>query len=173
MELLLGAGAARDRRLRWSGHEGWRHLVTVDHSDAHRPDVVCDLETPPYPFADESVEEIHAYEVLEHLGDQGDWRTFFAQFSELWRLLVPYGFLAATVPADGPGVWGDPSHRRVINRMTLAFLNQEEYVRQIGVTRMTDFRPWYKADFQAVHLAERLGSFEFVLQAMKPARGAA
>ena len=175
MELLFGAGARHDRRLRWPGHADWTHCVTVDHSPAHRPAVLADLEHPPYPFATDSADEIHAYEVLEHLGDQGDWRTFFAQFSECWRILKPGGFLAATCPRQGsPWVWGDPSHRRQISRESLTFLSQAEYAKQVGVTAMSDFRPWYAADFDLV-CAENLDadSFGFVLQAVKPARVAA
>ena len=36
------------------------------------------------PFEDARLDEIHADEVLEHVGAPGDWRTFFAQFVELW-----------------------------------------------------------------------------------------
>jgi hypothetical protein len=165
VELLFGAGARRDRRLKWPGHEGWTRLVSVDQTPAHRPDVVCDLEFPPYPFASDSADEIHAYEVLEHLGQQGDWRAFFAQFS---------GYLAGTCPAPtSPWAWGDPSHRRVISTEALTFLNQRQYAEQIGVTSMSDFRPWYRADFEPRVLEERDGTFCFVLEAIKPSRIAA
>jgi SAM-dependent methyltransferase len=171
MELLLGAGASRDRRLKWGGHDAWTHLVTLDQSAAHAPDVVHDLEQLPYPFASDSMDEIHAYEVLEHIGQQGDWRTFFAQFSELWRILTPGGFLAGTCPSyQSAWAWGDPSHRRVITAGTLVFLNQAEYARQIGVTAMSDFRPWYHADFEPAHIEETSESLTFILQAIKPAR---
>lgn len=174
MELLFGAGARAQRRLAWPGHEEWTRLVRVDHSSAHRPDVVCDLEFPPYPFTDDCADEIHAYEVFEHLGDQGDWRAFFAQFAECWRLLKPGGFLAGTCPLPtSPWAWGDPSHRRIVSREALTFLNQREYAQQVGVTGMSDFRPWYRADFEPVALDETAESFLFVLQAVKPARLAA
>ena len=174
MELLLGAGARPERRVRWAGHDGWTHCVRVDHSAAHRPDVVCDLEFPPYPFQSDSVDEIHAYEVFEHLGDQGDWRAFFAQFAECWRLLKPGGLLVGTCPTpDSPWAWGDPSHRRLISRESLTFLNQAAYTAQVGVTAMTDFRPWYQADFEPLALHTQADVFTFVLQAVKPARVAA
>ena len=173
MELLFGAGARRNR-LTWPGSTGWTTCIRVDHSAAHRPDVVCDLERPPYPFQSDCADEIHAYEVFEHLGDQGDWRAFFAQFSECWRLLKPRGKLAGTCPrATSPWAWGDPSHRRVISRETLTFLNQREYATQVGVTSMSDFREWYRADFEYVALEETPEQFAFVLEAVKPSRVAA
>lgn len=183
MELLLGCGRSRHRRLGIDGRNGWTHLVTLDHNPDHNPDVLHDLEVLPYPFEDNTFDEIHAYEVLEHLGSLGDWRAFFSQFTELWRILKPGGFLAATCPSYR-SLWafGDPSHRRVINSGTLSFLDQVEYQRQIDERvdkgedplAMSDFRHWFKADFEVawldLHAETTGGTFSFVLQAVKPAR---
>jgi len=107
---------------------------------------------------------------LEHTGAQGDWRFFFAQFSEFYRILKADGLLFATVPAwTGVWAWGDPGHRRVINEGTLVFLSQREYREQVGVTPMTDFRHWYKADFETVaHVMDETNyTFKFILKALK------
>lgn len=172
MELLIGCGAARDRRIAVGGVRDWRQLVTLDHNPEHGPDVVHDLEVLPYPFEAETFDEVHAYEVLEHLGAQGDWRGFLDQFAELWRILRPGGFLAATSPSwRSRWAWGDPSHRRVLSSCSLIFLSQPEYARQVGKTPMSDFRPWYAADFEPVFVREDEERFAFVIQAIKPARG--
>lgn len=119
-------------------------------------------------MSDNYYNEIHAYEVLEHCGAQGDYRLLFAQFSEFWRILKPGGFFFATCPAwHSPWAWGDPSHSRVLTAGTLAFLSQEEYAKQVGVTPMSDFRSIYKADFRAIMVDERTDSLLFVLQAVK------
>lgn len=153
------------------GRKGWEHLVTLDHNADHRPDVVHDLEVLPYPFEEDAFEEIHAYEVLEHLGRQGDWRAYFAQFSELWRILKPGGFLAGTCPSwRSMWAWGDPSHTRVITSGSLVFLDQDQYTRQVGKTPMSDFRFVYKADFKAAWIQEDEEALKFVLQAVKPSR---
>jgi SAM-dependent methyltransferase len=171
VELLLGCGSSRERRIAVNGRTRWTELVTLDFVEDHDPDVVHDLEQLPYPFADDTFQEIHAYEVLEHLGRQGDFRSLLRQFEELWRILKPGGVLAATSPSwRSMWAWGDPGHTRVITSGTLVFLSQAEYARQIGVTAMSDYRPWYRADFQPVHVQEDADHIVYVLQAIKPVR---
>lgn len=154
-ELLLGCGASRYKSLvRPGGDVEWHNLVTLDINPAHEPDVLHDLESLPYPFEADTFSEIHAYEVLEHTGRQGDWQFFFQQFSELWRILKPGGWLIGSVPAwDSEFAFGDPSHSRVLPSPVFAYLCQEEYRKQIGKTMMADFRPFYQADFR-VHLLQ-------------------
>jgi SAM-dependent methyltransferase len=173
--LLLGAGHKRDKVLQspqtpekdFSGGE----LVTLDIDPSVSPDIVHDLDVLPYPFEDNSFDEVHAYEVLEHCGRQGDWKFFFAQFSEIWRILKPGGILCATVPAwDVLWSWGDPGHTRIINDGSLIFLCQPEYVKQSGRTSMTDYRPYYKADFMITAAGTERDTFAFVIEAVKPSR---
>lgn len=172
--LLLGAGSTRDRRVQVNGREDFsgQELVTLDYNDDHKPDVVWDLEDKaPLPFEDNSFDEIHAYEVLEHIGQQGDWVAFFRQFSDYYRVLKPNGVLAASVPDwRNEWAWGDPSHRRIINNGTLVFLDQTEYQKQVGKTAMSDFRFCYKADYERVFTKVLGNSFYFGLRAHKPAR---
>jgi SAM-dependent methyltransferase len=168
MELLLGCGSARDKRIYPHNREHWEHLVTSDNNIAHEPDVVCDLTRTPWPWDDNTFDEVHAYEVLEHLGQQGDYVAFFEQFTEIWRILKPDGLFCASVPSlDSPWLWGDPSHTRVIAPQTLVFLDQEEYGKQVGRTAMSDFRYLYHADFRTVWKSHEGESFCFVLQAKK------
>ena len=169
-QLLIGCGHSREKRMYVSDAKEWEELVTLDHSADCNPDVLHDLETLPYPFADNSFDEIHAYGVLEHLSDQGDYKSFFAQFTEFHRMLKPDGLLLAIVPSEKTNQqWGDPSHRRVINVVTLAFLAQKSY-EECGKTLMTDFRSIYKADFAYMwgKDEESEGLMYFILKAIKP-----
>lgn len=148
--LILGAGSTPEKKIFLPGREKWEgEVVRLDFNSDHKPDIVADLEVLPYGWAlSEEYDEIHAYEVLEHTGQQGDWKFFFAQFSELHRILKPRGKIFASVPRwDKIWAWGDPSHKRVINEGTLTFLSQDNYKQGVGKSAMSDFRFCYKADF--------------------------
>ena len=66
----------------------------------------------PWPWEDSAVEEIRAYDVLEHLADK------IRTLNEAWRVLEPGGLLDFAVPcvylSDGrvnPGAFADPTHK--------------------------------------------------------------
>lgn len=184
MELLLGCGRMRDKRIVTGLGPDWKELITLDHNPDVNPDVLFDLSTigkiigeptrgkfgeAMLPFGDDKFDEIHAYEVLEHIGQQGDYKTFFAQFGEFWRILKPNGLLCATVPMwNNVWAWGDPSHTRIINDGTIVFLSQKCYQEQQGKTAMTDFRNIWTKDFDIHLTTEREGSYIFILRAVKP-----
>lgn len=165
-ELLIGAGHDRKKKVRFAEIGGeFDQLVTLDMQG--NADVIHDLNVLPYPFAENEFNEIHAYEVLEHCGRQGDWRFFFAQFAEFWRILKNKGYLCATVPMwDSPWAWGDPGHTRTLPKEALAFLDQDHY-KQVGKTTATDYRAFYKADFKVIGVNETQHQLAFVLQAHK------
>jgi len=168
-ELLIGCGPNRDKRLKCDESVGWSSLTTLDYNAEHEPDIVWDLTSPSgLPFEANAFDEIHAYEVLEHTGAQGDYRFFFWQFSDFWRVLKPNGHLLVTCPSRH-SVWalGDPSHTRVLQKEMLVFLCQDAYKANVGKNSMSDFRNIYKADFQIVHVAEDQDAFNFVLKAIK------
>lgn len=184
--LILGAG---HRQVRWlplvdgqlNTTEEWPgDVTTLDNNPDVKPDVLHDLNycingKSAMPFQGENwFDEIHAYEVLEHTGTQGDARFFFGQFEDCWRLLKPNGHFYGSVPRyDSMWALGDPSHRRVIPDGSFVFLSQLEYARQCDgpeKTAMSDFRHIYKADFETEFLGRHGESLFFDLRAVKPAR---
>jgi SAM-dependent methyltransferase len=171
--LLLGCGIATEKRISMpDGPKVWMNLITLDINSDMKPDVVWDMESLPLPFPADCFDEIHAYEILEHTGKQGDFRFFFQQFADFWRMLKPGGHFFATVPMwDSPWAWGDPSHTRVIPQSALVFLTQAEYVNQVGKTSMTDFRRWYQADFELIGVDQTEHQLRFVLKATKAENG--
>ncbi len=170
-ELLLGCGSRRIKHLMINDQKDWHDLTTVDYNDKHQPDLVWDLRVTPWPFMGDSFDEIHAYEVMEHLGPQGDYMSFFTQFAEIYRILKPGGHFMATCPSrHSEWAWGDPSHTRLIQPETLIFLNQPTYTRAVGTTAMSDFRDVFTGDFDVVFDKDDKQTHAFVLKAIKPSR---
>jgi hypothetical protein len=135
--LLLGCGKSRDKRMKFEGSKRVGRgspdndftkyeLVTHDINPRTDADVLHDLEEFPYPWKDGEFDEIHAYEVLEHCGWQGDGDFFFKQMHELHRILKEGGYLMITVPAwDSLEMWGCPDHRRALPPQIFQFCNKK------------------------------------------------
>jgi predicted SAM-dependent methyltransferase len=162
---LIGCGRKHDKRLTADGKWTFHNPTTLDYNADHTPNVVWDLHNLPLPFEDSSFDEIHAYEVLEHVGAQGDYKTFFAQFTEFHRLLKTGGYFMATCPSrHSRWAWGDPSHTRILQKEQLHFLSQENYDKEVGKTSMSDFRSIYSADFETHWVEEGQEHFKFILK---------
>ena len=192
-ELLLGCGFSRKKLLGLPGVPlEWKDLVTLDNNEACKPDLRCDLDyfdvvgqwlikhvfsehgykattVNGHMLKDNYFDEVHAYEVLEHLGQQGDAAAFFACFSNIHRILRNNGVLFATVPSRySAWLWGDPSHRRVICAESLAFLSQEVIAKNRAQgTAMSDFSALWTRDFKVLSAQDNHTSFIFCLQAIK------
>lgn len=185
-ELLLGCGHKRDKLMGLDPgtRPEWHNLTTLDCYPECEPDWLWNLNNVPWrgPIKDDNsispakipddyFDEVHAYEVLEHIGHQGNVQEFFEHFGEIYRILKPGGHLFATCPArQSPWLWGDPSHRRVIQQETLIFLDQSQYTRQQGKTAMSDFRHIWKGDFKVIASQDNNVNHIFCLQAVKPSR---
>ena len=171
-ELLIGAGRRHYKRLIWQEQKEWSDLITLDFNAAHKPDVVHDIERLPLPFCNDLFDVVHAYHVLEHVGAQGDWRFFFDQWADFWRILKPDGLFMGICPYHGnEWAWGDPGHTRIVSEESLTFLSQPTYIDQVGKTAMSDYRFYYKADFDILYSrVNQLGEYNFVLRAIKPSR---
>jgi len=169
MELLIGCGNRREKIITFPEiPTQWTELLTMDIDAECKPTYCHDLEDLPLPLDDNMFDEIHAYEVLEHTGQQGDWKFFFNQFYEFWRILKPGGFFIATVPMwDAKWAFGDPGHKRIINDGTLVFLSQKEYAAQVGVSAMADYRAYWEGDFDLFAMNEEQDVMGFVLRAIK------
>jgi SAM-dependent methyltransferase len=172
-ELLLGCGSNWEKRVKLDGTtpDTFQNLTTLDYNPSHEPHIGFDINDAfqrreLLPFASESFDEIHAYEVLEHLGSQGDYRFFFHEFEEYWRILKPGGFFCATVPTPiSEWAFGDPSHTRIFHPYWITFLDQDSYA-QVGKTAMSDFRHIYSANFKLIthDVTEDENTYIFVLQ---------
>jgi hypothetical protein len=164
-ELLLGCGSRTTKDLYVDGRSTFENVVRLDYRPSHNPDIVHDLRVHPLPFDSEMFDEVHAYDVLEHLARQGNYEFFFREFTEYHRILKPGGLFMASCPSwNSQWAFGDPSHTRIVSRETLVFLDQDQYAAQVGKTKMSDFRSIYKVSFKTVYAEDKDGTFYFILR---------
>jgi predicted SAM-dependent methyltransferase len=174
-ELLIGSGPSRLKKIVPEGSSPkWEDLTTLDMDPNCGASVIWDLEKFPYPFEDNTFDEVHAYDVLEHLGTLGDYRFFFKQFEEMWRIMKNGGHLFACVPGPkSPWLWGDPGHRRIITPEMLQFLEQDFYeVDENGrpkKVQSTFYQSVYHGNFKPVSVGfeEDFKILMFMLKAIK------
>ena len=114
-------------------------FVNVDINPANMPDVVHDLTVYPWPFANDSADEIVAVHLLEHLIHQGNADEFFAFFRECHRILKDGGVLRVVVPdANGGWAYADPWHRCAFNKDIFSFISKHAIAENIKInSRMT------------------------------------
>lgn len=92
-----------------SGQNPLPGYVNVDKFGS--PDVMWDLETFPWPWQDNSVDEIRLHHVLEHLGQAIG--TYFGIVKELYRICRNGSIVEIAVPHPRhDNFLGDPTHVR-------------------------------------------------------------
>lgn len=140
--------------------DNFKDVWTIDIDPHAKPKIVWDLESKEvygddvkltWPVPDNYFDEVHAYEVLEHLGGMGDYKFFFALWRKIWDVLKPGGIVCATTPWwESVWAWQDPGHRRVYSPQILLYLSQPEYAAQIGKTSMTDYRRFFPPPYSFI-----------------------
>ena len=111
MRLNLGCGSNK--------LEGF---VNVDKFGA--PDLQCDLEQFPWPWADGAVHEVVMNHVLEHLGAASD--VFIGIVKELYRVCAPGAQIRIAVPHPRHDHFlGDPTHVRVVTPEVLSLFSKK------------------------------------------------
>lgn len=82
----------------------------VDHDPLTKPDFCFDLEKEPWPMEDNSVDEVRAHHILEHIGE-----GFFHVMKEMYRVCSAGAIIDIAVPHHRhEHFFGDPTHRRPI-----------------------------------------------------------
>jgi hypothetical protein len=102
-------------------YDGW---VNVDKYDHYPIDILHDLETFPYPFDDDSCNEILLSHVLEHLGR--DTEVFNNIVKELFRVCCHDALIHIIVPHPRhDNFLSDPTHVRPINEHVIALYDNK------------------------------------------------
>jgi len=109
MSKQINIGGLKKRLVIGSAGKAHPGSVTLDIDPLHKPDVVHDLMKAPYPFADNSFEEISAHHVLEHLGD------ISVAVEELHRICCPEGTINIEVPHHTSWMANVPQHKSRFN----------------------------------------------------------
>ncbi len=113
MRLNLGCGF--DKKADW---------VNVDMRPQSEPDELVNLEETPWPWADNSAEEVQLRHVLEHLGATTD--SYLAIIKELWRICRPGALVRIVVPHPRHDHYlNDPTHVRPITVQGLEMFSQK------------------------------------------------
>ena len=98
--------------------------VNTDREPAVQPDVVMDLEKFPWPFEDDSVDEVLAFHVLEHVGATPE--LFIRIMQELYRVCRKGATVRIAVPhLRHDNFFDDPTHVRAITPMTLELFSRK------------------------------------------------
>lgn len=114
MRLNLGCG-----RRRLAGY------VNVDKWPGCAPDLVCDLEQFPWPWADGAAEEIRLVHCLEHLCERRD--DYLCLWQDIYRVTAPGGLVHIRVPHPLSDTYlGDPTHVRAITPVQMLLLSRRQ-----------------------------------------------
>lgn len=114
MKINLGSGSKR--------YDGY---INVDIDSGSNPDYVVNLEKDALPFDNDSVGEVLAHHILEHLGD-----GFFNTIQELYRVCKHGAHIHVRVPHPRHDTFLiDPTHKRPIYPYTLDMFSKERNTR--------------------------------------------
>lgn len=111
-----------------SGTKRYPGYVTIDSDAGSKPDYVLDLEQDRLPFDDNTVEEVLAHHILEHLGP-----GFFHCVREIYRVCKPSAVIDVQVPHPRHDTFLiDPTHCRPIYPHTLDMFSKERNRRDMA-----------------------------------------
>lgn len=99
MKINIGAGLKR-----------FDDFVNIDSDILTNPDYIVNIETENLPFEDNTVEEVIAHHILEHLGE-----GYFHVLQEIYRVCKHTAIVNIVVPHHRNELWySDPTHKRFI-----------------------------------------------------------
>ena len=133
--------------------------LNVDKYAACSPDQVVDLEQFPWPWADDSVSEIHLIHVLEHLGQ--DSAVYLKLMQEMWRVCRDGAVIHIIVPHPRHDSFlNDPTHvRPVTGDGLLMFSHKANKEWDAMGAPNTPLGKYLGIDFRTLHTQYELDAF--------------
>jgi SAM-dependent methyltransferase len=138
-KLNIGSG-----RIRYAGFINIDCKQIIDGNGNKTVDVIMDIEKDKLPYSDNSIDEIIAESLLEHLGD-----GFIFFMNECWRVLKPTGNMWGTVPPFGTnGAIRDITHKRFFVKESFTYLTGINLANPMQPLKpkYSDYgvKPWYQ-----------------------------
>jgi SAM-dependent methyltransferase len=94
--------------------------IGIDRNIRTRADVICDLDHFPYPFRDNSFDQLRAIHVIEHVSD------VIRTIEEFHRLVRPGGAVHIVTPHYTDfSSFCDPTHRWHLNSFSLRYFGED------------------------------------------------
>jgi SAM-dependent methyltransferase len=94
--------------------------IGIDRNIRTRADVICDLDHFPYPFRDNSFDQLRAVHVIEHVSD------VIRTIEEFHRLVRPGGAIHVVTPHYTDfSSFCDPTHRWHLNSFSLRYFGED------------------------------------------------
>ena len=111
---------------------GQNHKANYVNVDKHgQPDICHDLETFPWPWAENTVSEIILNHVLEHLGESN--AVYLKIIQEMYRICSPGAIIRVAVPHPRSDEFiNDPTHVRVVTPAGLDLFSKAKNKEWIG-----------------------------------------
>lgn len=98
-----------------------KNYINLDSIQLPGVDIVHNLNGYPWPFNNDTFEEIYCDNILEHLD------SIISPMEEIWRILKNKGRVTIIVPIY-PSIWAmaDPSHKQFFTYMTFNYFRPED-----------------------------------------------
>ena len=131
MKLNLGCGQSKKKG-----------YINIDSSKQVNPDKVIDLEKAKLPFKDNSVDEIIAEHVLEHINN------FIPLVHEMYRVCKNNSMIKIKTPFYSSwGQFNDPTHVRFFSPFTFNYFSKGEYSHEVNAQKDMFKREKIKINF--------------------------
>lgn len=130
------------------GHRKREGFINVDRFADCKPDQVVDLEKLPWPWPNDSAEQVLFIHSLEHLGQSTD--VFLGIMRELYRVCRSNATVEIHVPHPRHDFYtGDPTHVRPITPDVLSLFDRKlnDHWRDTGSSAGTPLAHYLQVDF--------------------------
>jgi len=139
-----------------SGNTKVPGFINLDIDPSVNPDILCDIQTS-LPFENDTVDEIRAYHIFEHIGDR-----FFNLMQEMYRICANGAIVDVRVPHHRHDYFfGDPSHVRPITIESMKRFSKtpDNTLQSFGILLNVDFvvishnyilEPFFESQFKTL-----------------------